>query len=247
MNNKRNRSFEYEVDLAGLLSAILRHWWLLLLAAVGAALIMLAYTRFFVTPLYQSSVSFYVNNGQRSEEKISNADITASQNLVDTYIVILKYGTTLEEVIEDAELDCTPAQLLSKIDCKAIDGTEVFQVTVTDPSSEMAAKIAKSISSILPNRVADVIEGSTVRIVHEARVPSSPFSPNLKKNVLAGAIAGMILSCLVISLRFILDDRIRGAARMLKEQFSYPVLAVIPDLTSSSKGYYYHSQAKGNE
>ena len=246
MNNKRNRSFEYEVDLAGLLSAILRHWWLLLLAAVGAALIMLAYTRFFVTPLYQSSVSFYVNNGQRSEEKISNADITASQNLVDTYIVILKYGTTLDEVIEDAELDCTSAQLSGKIDCKAINGTEVFQVMVTDPSPEMAAKIAKSISKVLPDKVADVIEGSSVKIVREASVPTSPVSPNVKKNVLAGAIAGILLSGLIVSLRFILDDRIRDAARMLKEQYSYPVLAVIPDLTSSSKGYYYHSQAKGS-
>ena len=246
MNNKRNRSLEYEVDLAGLLNSILWHWWLVLLAAVGGALIMFAYTRFFVTPLYQSNVSFYVNNGQRSEEKISNADITASQNLVDTYIVILKYGTTLDEVIEDAELNYTASQLAGKIDCKAINGTEVFQVMVTDPSPEMAAKIAKSIAKVLPKRVADVIEGSSVKIVREANVPTSPFSPNTRKNVLIGAIAGVILSSLIVSLRFILDDRIRDAARMLKEQYSYPVLAVIPDLTGSSKGYYYHSQSKGS-
>ena len=139
MNNKRNRSYEYELDLAGLLNAIVKHWWLVLLAAFCGALLMLVYTRVLVTPLYQSSVSFYVNNGQRSEDKISNADITASQNLVDTYIVILKYGTTLDEVIEDAELKCTSAQLADKLDCKAINGTEVFHVTVTDPSPEAAA------------------------------------------------------------------------------------------------------------
>ena len=246
MNNKRNRSLEYEVDLAGLLHSILRHWWLILLATVCAALVMLVYTRVFVTPLYQSSVSFYVNNGQRSEEKISNADITASQNLADTYIVILKYGTTLDEVIEDAELNCTSAQLADKIDCNAINGTEVFQVTVTDPDPETAAKIARSISKILPNKVANVIDGSSVKIVREASVPTKPSSPNTRKNVLAGAAAGFLLACLFASLRFILDDRIRDAARMLKEQYSYPVLAVIPDLTSSSKGYYYHSQTKGS-
>lgn len=246
MNNKRNRSYEYELDLAGLLNAIVKRWWLVLLAAFCGALLMLVYTRVLVTPLYQSSVSFYVNNGQRSEDKISNADITASQNLVDTYIVILKYGTTLDEVIEDAGLDYSSAQLADKIDCKAINGTEVFQVTVTDPSPEAAAKIAKSISKVLPDKVADVIEGSSVKIVREANVPVSPFSPNVKKNVLAGAAAGILLASLYAALRFILDDRIRDAARMLKEQYSYPVLAVIPDLTSSSKGYYYHSREKGN-
>ena len=42
-------------------------------------------------------------------------------------------------------------------------------------------------------------------------------------------------------LQFILDDRIRDASTLLKESYSYPVLAVIPDLGKDSKGYYYNS------
>ena len=71
-----------------LLDAMIRRWWVILIAVIVGAVLMFVYTRFFVTPLYQSSVSFYVNNGQRSEDKISTSDISASQSLVDTYIVI---------------------------------------------------------------------------------------------------------------------------------------------------------------
>lgn len=245
LNQKQSRNREYEIDLVDLLRTLLRHWWLLLTGAVVVGAAMLIYTRFFVTPLYQSSVSFYVNNGQRSEDKISNSDITASQSLVETYIVILKYGTTLDEVIYDANLSCSPSALSNKITCSAINDTEVFQVTVTDPSPETAARIAQSIARILPSKVADVIEGSTVRIVREPNVPSYPSSPNLRRNAALGAALGFALVVVYVILRFVFDDRIRDAARMLKETYpSYPVLATIPDLMGESKGYYYHSQAR---
>lgn len=241
LNNRKTRNAEYEINVIELFQALLKRWWLILAAVIVGAVLMFVYTRFFVTPLYQSSVSFYVNNGQRTEDKISTSDISASQSLVDTYIVILKHGTTLDEVVRDAKLSCTPAQLANKVTCSAINGTEVFQVTVTDPSPEAAAKIAKSIAKILPDRVSDVIEGSTVRIVRNADVPVTPSSPNLRKNLLIGAAIGLILSGLYIMLQFVLDDRIRDATKLLKESYSYPVLAMIPDLAKDSKGYYYNS------
>ena len=240
MNNRKTRN-EYEIDVIELFQALLKRWWFILAAVIVCAVLMFVYTRFFVTPLYQSSVSFYVNNGQRSEDKISTSDISASQSLVDTYIVILKHGTTLDEVVRDAKLNYTPVQLSKKVTCSAINDTEVFQVTVTDPSPEAAAKIAKSIAKILPDRVSDVIEGSTVRIVRNADVPTAPSSPNLRRNLMMGAAVGFLLSCLYIMLQFVLDDRIRDAAKLLKDDYSYPVLAVIPDLAKDSKGYYYNS------
>ena len=245
MNQKRARNREYEIDLLGLLRALLKRWWLILIAVIVGGAAMFVYTRFFVTPLYQSSVSFYVNNGQREENRISNADITASQSLVDTYIVILKYGTTLDEVIYDAGLSCSPSALENKISCAAINDTEVFQVTVTDPSPETAARIARSISRILPVKVAEVIEGSTVRVVREPSVPTRPSSPNVRRNVLLGAAIGFVLSACFVVLRYLLDDRIRDAARVLKDSYSYPVLAVIPDLKSDSKGYYSSQTREG--
>ena len=237
--NKRERNKEYEIDLIKLMQALLRKWWVILAAVIVGIALLFVYTRFFVTPIYHSSVSFYVNNGQRGEEKISNSDISASQSLVETYIVILKHGNTLDEVARDTKLGYTPLQLAKKVTCAAIDDTEVFQVTVADPSPETAAIIAKSIAKILPIKVADVIDGSTVRIVRDADVPVNPASPNLLLNLFLGALAGFLLSVLYLSIQFILDDRICDAARVLKESYDYPVLAAIPDLLKESKGYYY--------
>ena len=246
MDHKQRRINEYEIDIIEVIKALLKGWWQILLAVIVGMGLMFAYTRHIAVPEYQSSVSFYVNNGQRLEDKISNSDISAAQSLVDTYIVILRYGTTLDAVIEDTKINCSAAELSNKIECSAIDDTEVFRVTVSDPSPEQAAMIAKAIERILPDKVSEVIEGSTVRIVRNPSVPTSPSSPNLVKNLILGGAAGLLLSCVYISLRFILDDRIRDASRMLKDTYSYPVLAVIPDLAAESKGYYYNSYARKN-
>lgn len=246
MDHKQRKKTEYELDLIEIINVILKHWWVLLVTAVAGIGLMFFYTRYVVVPEYESSVSFYVNNGQRSEDKISTSDISASQSLVDTYIVILKYGTTLDAVIEDTEIPCDTTELSKKIRCSSINDTEIFQVTVSDPSPEQAARIARSIEKILPDKVSEVIEGSTVRIVRNPAVPSAPSSPNLMKNLILGGMAGLLLSCVYVALRFILDDRIRDASRMLKESYPYPVLAEIPELSAESKGYYYSSYTRKN-
>lgn len=244
MNNNKTKTREYEINVFELIVAVLRKWWLILIAIVMGAALMFLYTRFFVTPLYQSSVSFYVNNGQRAEERITNSDISAAQNLVDTYIVILKYGTTLDDVIKDAKLNYTSSQLAGKINCAAINDTEVFQITVTDPSPEIAEKTAKSIEKILPIKVAAVIDGSTVRVVRTPSLPEHPSSPNIRRSTLIGAIVGALLGGLYAVVQFFLDDRIRNAPQLLKERYPFPVLAAIPDLTQDSGGYYYRTTEK---
>ncbi len=246
MEQKQGKKSEYEIDLVEIIGALLKHWWVLLLTMCIGIGLMFLYTRYIVVPEYQSSVSFYVNNGQRSEDKISTSDISASQSLVDTYIVILKYGTTLDAVREDTNISYSASELSRKIKCAAINDTEVFQVTVSDPSPEQAATIARSIEKILPDKVSEVIEGSTVRIVRKPTVPTNPSSPNLVKNLLLGGIAGLVLGCIYVALRFILDDRIQNAAKMLKETYPYPVLAAIPELSAESKGYYSNSYARKN-
>ena len=242
MNSQKSYNNRYEINMIELFGALFRRWWIILLATVAGALALFVYTRLCVTPLYQSSVSFYVNNGQRTEEKISNSDISAAQSLVDTYIVILKYGNTLDEVVQELDLDCTSEELAGKISCSAINDTEIFRISVTDPSPERAKQIALAITKILPRRVADVIDGSTVRIVRSANDPVAPVSPKLGKNVVIGAVIGFFLSALSLAIHHVLDDRIRDASVLLRENYPYPVLAAIPDLMDHSRrGYYSRS------
>ena len=238
---------EMVIDLVQLAKALWRRAWAILLAMVvfgGAAF---SYAYFIITPLYKASAMLYVNNSSLSvgSTKVDLSDLNAAQSLVDTYIVILKTRTTLEDVIEAAGLSYDYETLSDMIEAGAVNSTEVFEIQVTSPDPAEAEKIANTIAELLPDRIAEIVDGSSVRIVDYAVVPSHKASPSLSRYTLLGLLLGAVVSCGVIVLMVLFDEQIRDED-YVRETFDLPLLAAVPDLTAKSTGdYYYRTSGKG--
>ena len=249
-----NRKEEYlEIDLLRLLRALWHRAWAIVLAMLLCGAAAFSYTYFLVTPLYKSSALMYVNNSSITvgSTSVSLADLTASQTLVDTYIVILKTRLTLNDVIEQAELNYTYEDLRDMISASPVDSTEIFEITVTSPYPAEAEKIANTIVEVLPEKISEIMDGSSVRTVDFAVRPTMKSSPSITKNVALGLIVGMILSCGVIVLLELLDEQIRDE-EYLTQTYELPVLAAVPDLLKSGEaskygyGSYYAAAGKEN-
>ena len=164
---KQKRDEVIEIDLLHLLKVLWDKVWLIAIAMLLCGMAMFVHTRFFVTPLYKSSALMYVNNSSISlgSTSVSLADLSASKGLVDTYIVILKTRLTLNEVIERANLDYTYGQLSSMVSASAVNDTEIFRITVTGPDPVEATEIANTIADVLPDKINDILDGSSARLV----------------------------------------------------------------------------------
>ncbi len=247
---KKNEDY-MEVDLAKLMRALWRKAWAIILAAVIFGSAAFAYTQYLVTPLYKARTLLYVNNSSISvgstKVSISQGDLTAAQSLVDTYIIILKTRTTLNEVIEQSGVGYSCEQLETMISASPVNSTEIFRVEVTSPDPKEAELLANTIGQVLPGKIASVVEGSSVRIVDYAVEPAHQASPSLAKNVTLGALVGVLLACGIIIVAQLRDDLIHDSDYLL-QNYDIPVLAVIPDLMSTTKdrsGYYGAGQHKG--
>jgi len=233
-----------EIDLLRLLQSLWKRAWAIVLAALVCGGIALGYTSFLVTPLYKASALLYVNNSSitvgSTQLSISPSELSAAQSLVDTYLVILKTRTTLNKVIEKAELSYTYKDLSGMISAAAVNSTEIFEIVVTSPDPQEAEKIANTIAQVLPERISAIVDGSSVRIVDYAIVPSVKASPSITKNTAIGMIIGFVLACGVVILMDLFDDQIHDSDYLM-QNYDIPVLAVIPELLSSSKSssYYY--------
>ena len=88
------------------------------------------------------------------------------------------------------------------------------------------------------------MDGSSVRIVDYAVVPSQKASPSLSRYTLLGLLLGAVISCGVIVLTVLFDEQIRDED-YVRETFDLPLLAAVPDLTAKGGGnYYYRSSGK---
>ena len=233
------------IDLLELLSLYVKRIWIIILSAILAGSAAFGYTYFFVTPQYQSSALFYVNNNSvslgGSAFTFSASEISAAQSLVDTYIVILTSIPTIEEVIEEADVDYTYSQLVNMITASAVNSTEIFRATVTDSDPYEAELIANTIATVLPERIAEVVKGSDVSIVQHAVVASRRSSPNYSRNTMLGAFLGILMSVAILTINFYYDEYIRSEDYLTATYPEYPLLGVLPDATSSGKkgrGYY---------
>jgi len=239
---ERDNHEEFEIDIHRLMSALLHKAWLIGLVSIVCAAITLAVTFFFITPKYEATAKFYVNNSASSggsSVSISSGDLVTSRSLVDSYIVILTTRETMNEVIEQAGVTCTYKEAKQMVSAEAVDETEIIQVTVTSTDPQEAEKLANAIAYVLPYRISSVIEGTSAKVLETAVVPTEPSSPSYPKNTIIGFMLGFVLSIVVVALKEILDTRIRSEEDISRCS-DLPILAAIPDMTVSGKGGSYY-------
>lgn len=244
MNEQVTKQDEYvEIDLKRIFAALWQRIWLVILVAVMSAVITFVCVYFFVAKQYQSSAMFYVNNSDISVGSasldISSADINASKDLVESYIVILNTRDTLQNVITRSGVNLTPGQLRKMISAEAVNETEIFKVVVTSTSPTEAYKIAQAIEVCLPERIDGIIDGTTAKPVETAVLNKGISSPDYTKNTIVGFVIGFILTALLVILQEIFDVTIRSEEDMV-QVCHHPVLASVPDMGAPSKGSYYY-------
>ena len=243
MDERKRNNDEIEIDLKRLFDALMDKCWLIAIVALVCAVIAFAGTLLFITPQYQSSAMFYVNNSDISVGhttlSLEASDISASRGLVDTYIVILNTRETMLDVIDYAGVDLTYEQVLGMLQAEAVDETEVFRVTVTNSDRNQAEQIANAIAYILPKRISTIIEGSSAKVVDAAVVAARPSSPSYTKNTMLGFLVGMVLAAAVVVLQELMDITIRTEDD-IAQSCTLPMLAAVPDMEVHSKGGYYY-------
>ncbi len=246
----KKKSAGEELNVQQLLDALVHKLWLIVVISVLCAAIAFVGTLYLITPLYQSSAMFYVNNSNFSMDgaslSISSGDITAAKSLVDSYIVILQSRGTLERVIQYADSDLSYEQLRGMISASSVNATEIFEVVVTSDDPVEAQRLAASIAQILPKRIEGIIQNTFPEVVDEPIVPEDPSSPSVAKNTILGFLIGLILSIGYVVLKLLFDVTIRSEEGVTQIT-NHPILAAVPNMDAPSKGKYYASDRKNKK
>lgn len=223
-----------ELDLREIFRAVRKKAWMVLLCALLVGALVFTYTFCFVAPLYQSSVTIYVNNGTGNNSgSISSTDLAVAIRLVNTYVNILKSDTVLEKVVENARVEYTAQDIRKMITAEPVEETEMFKVMVTAPDPNEAARIANSVAAVAPSEIASIIDGSAAKIIDYAKVPTSRHSPSYAVNTVIGIVVGALLAVIALALCEVLDTHVKGADDLARIS-PVPVIGMIPDITEEA-------------
>ena len=220
---------ESTIDFKVILSIILyRIKWIIISTIVGiiAAFII---TQLFIAPKYTSSISLYVKNvtDPANAGYLSNDYFTASQKLVNTYIVIMKNDRVLDDVSKQLNSKYSTKQLKNILSMNPEGTTEVLKIEASTTSAKDSADICNTLAAVAPSVLERVAGGSVQIIDASAKVASTPSSPNKKVNVLVGAALGFILSVAIVLIIYLLDNTVKNKED-LQDRLDIPVLGEIP-------------------
>lgn len=228
-----------QYDINKIVSLLVKRIWLIFLSAIVFAVGSLVVSKYLIRAKYSADILVSVYN---SEGIQSAQDLSTAQRLVDSYIIVLKSNSVLEEVAASVELGYSASDIRSMLKASQVENTEIFSVTVTSENPTHSAIIANAIADVAPREITRTVKAGAVEIIDRAKIPTSPSSPNLILNTIIGAILGIVLCAGAIIAFNIFDTTIKDES-VLMERYNLPLIGVIPQLEETSKkGQSYYAR-----
>lgn len=228
MNNQENQAVE--IDVFAMLKTLWKRKFSIVLVALVFAIAAFGYSAFLAKKEYQSTSRIYVVSRQNQDNNaLTNSDLQAGSYLVKDYREIILSQNVLSQAIEELKLDMTPAELSKKISVSVPTDTRILSITAKDGDPKEAARIANGLRNVAAEKIISVTKVSDVTTLDEAEVPQSPSSPNIRRNVLLGFIAGAGLMVVLLVVVEVLDDRVKRPED-IEELMGFTLLGVVPDI-----------------
>ena len=228
MNNQENQAVE--IDVFAMLKTLWKRKFSIVLVALVFAIAAFGYSAFLAKKEYQSTSRIYVVSRQNQDNNaLTNSDLQAGSYLVKDYREIILSQNVLSQAIEELKLDMTPAELSKKISVSVPTDTRILSITAKDGNPKEAARIANGLRNVAAEKIISVTKVSDVTTLDEAEVPQSPSSPNIKRNVLLGFIAGAGLMVVLMVVVEVLDDRVKRPED-IEELMGFTLLGIVPDI-----------------
>lgn len=228
MNNQENQAVE--IDVFAMLKTLWKRKFSIVLVALVFAIAAFGYSAFLAKKEYQSTSRIYVVSRQNQENNaLTNSDLQAGSYLVKDYREIILSQNVLTQAIEELKLDMTPAELSKKISVSVPTDTRILSITAKDGDPKEAARIANGLRNVAAEKIISVTKVSDVTTLDEAEVPQSPSSPNIRRNVLLGFIAGAGLMVVLLVVVEVLDDRVKRPED-IEELMGLALLGIVPDM-----------------
>ena len=233
------------IDLREIFNLLLRKigWIILAVFVFGLGGFILNW--YVLKPIYQADAMIIVNTREEQNVVVTNDQINSAIQLVNTYGVILKSDTVMEQVLNAMENrgvvapgQITTGYLKNRITVSSVNSTQVMRISAQDENQEIALAMVDEILTVAPSIIIRTVKAGSVEVVSYPKLNNVPVSPHKLRNLALCFIAGAVISAGVIILQDMLDSTVK-TDEDIRKKLDLPVLGVIPkirenDLTMKS-------------
>lgn len=218
---------EDTIEVGKIFGMLLDHIQYIILCFLVGALLFSGYTYLTKHPTYQSTAKLYAVTA--SDDAVVNiADLNIGQALTKDYEELIYSYPVMEEVIDKLHLNMTSGQLSGMITIENPEDTRVLRITTTAIDPKQAQKITNTLLESLRTYLPRAMSTSKPNIVQRGKLESNRVGPNYLKYLLLGGFLFAGVYCIILIIRFLLDDTLK-TAEDIENEFGFAPLTVIPE------------------
>lgn len=213
------------IDLVDLLFALLRKWQYIVFSALCVGVITALVNIYVFVPMYTSTAKMYMLPKTSS----IMSDLQLGSTLIEDYRAMIKSRPLIEEVAKNLNMNMSYGQLAGKISVSQAESSRMLNITVTDVDPQRAKQIVDEVANTSAKYFAEKMDQKPPSIIEYGYVNASPVSPNKRKNISMGILAGAAMASAVILFFHMMDDSIKNEED-IEKYLGMNTLAVVPEI-----------------
>ncbi|MEI6131217.1 MAG: Wzz/FepE/Etk N-terminal domain-containing protein [Bacillota bacterium] len=245
-NNKNIKNAMF--DVRDIFAIIANNLLKIILVALLFGLISYTVTSVFVTKVYQAEANLALEISEKSDlTKVTYSDILLSQQLVETYSIIIKSDDVIKKVFDELHLSDSFSQeeLKNKITATGVKNTQILKVSIQHNDPTEAQIIINKLSEVASEYISKSFRGARLVTINKA-IKGSPISPSLPLNTMVAFLFGAALVIILEILKEYLDDTIKSEEQ-IKQMFGINILGLLPEIDIQNQEVFDEEKTEGGE
>lgn len=222
--DKNELNDEVEIDLSQLLKLLKKNIRLIIILALVGIIIAASATTFLISKKYQSQGSVLLKadvvNGS-----LDSTQVNTNKMMVNNYVKLLQGNNIQDQVAKN--LNITSAEVRSSLSITNTTDTQIIEISSTTVDPGLSKIIVDETISVFTTLIQEKLDVTNVTIVDQPEVNPNPVSPSMVKNVIIGAVAGIVISLGYLLLTYLLDTKIKNGEQA-EQYLGVPLLGIVP-------------------
>jgi capsular polysaccharide biosynthesis protein len=183
---------------------------------------------FFITPVYQAEVRLIIRNNVE-DDKIQSSyyDNLVTQQVTKTYCSIIGDTSVLKQVADAHGKGLKPSAISQMISVENIRETSIIKITVKSNDPVLAAEIANIFPGVVRSELQRLMKVQSVEPIGLATIPKAPVEPNVNRNIIISALAGLIIAVAIVVIMEFFDTTVK-TEEDVREKLGMNVIAMLP-------------------
>lgn len=215
---------EIEINLGELFQLLKQNIKMIVISILIGIIVLGIMTVFFINKKYESTSKLFLKPDV-TEGITDYTQINSNNLMVNNYIEMLKGNNIQSQAADELNMETSEVKAALTISNQA--NTQIISITATTTDPELSKQIVDAVVKVFRKEVKETLNVNNIAVVDQAEVATAPVSPNLKINLIIGALLGGFISVGYLFIKFMLDTHIHNKEEAEK-YLGIPMLGSIP-------------------